>query len=80
MCKQQSMASEEAQLRPALGPLVDLHRSSAAALALLELLLDTGYPDSTHFSHSIRQVYGLKPKDIFAGSRRLAIYAQIAHA
>lgn len=38
--------------------------------------LDTGYPDSTHFSHSIRQVYGLKPSDIFAGSRRLAVYGR----
>ncbi len=43
---------------------------------LAHVAQDTGYPDSTHFSHSIRQVYGLKPKDIFAGSRRLAIYAQ----
>ena len=43
---------------------------------LAHVALDTGYPDSTHFSHSIRQVYGLKPRDIFAGSRRLAIYAQ----
>jgi AraC-like DNA-binding protein len=42
---------------------------------LAHVALDTGYPDSTHFSHSIRQVYGLKPRDIFAGSRRLAIYA-----
>jgi AraC-like DNA-binding protein len=42
---------------------------------LAYVALDTGYPDSTHFSHSIRQVYGLTPKDIFAGSRRLAIYA-----
>ena len=42
---------------------------------LAHVALDTGYPDSTHFSHSIRQVYGLKPKDIFAGSRRMAIYA-----
>lgn len=45
---------------------------------LAHVALDTGYPDSTHFSHSIRQVYGLKPKDIFAGSRRLAIYEQAA--
>jgi len=45
---------------------------------LAHVALDTGYPDSTHFSHSIRQVYGLKPKDIFAGSRRLAIYTQHA--
>jgi AraC-like DNA-binding protein len=43
---------------------------------LAHVAQDTGYPDSTHFSHSIRQVYGLKPRDIFAGSRRLAIYAQ----
>jgi AraC-like DNA-binding protein len=42
---------------------------------LANVALDAGYPDSTHFSHSIRQVYGLKPKDIFAGSRRLAVYA-----
>lgn len=42
---------------------------------LAHLALDTGYPDSTHFSHSIRQIYGLTPRDIFAGSRRLAIYA-----
>jgi len=44
---------------------------------LAYVALDTGYPDSTHFSHSIRQVYGLKPKDIFAGSRRLAIYSHL---
>lgn len=42
---------------------------------LARVAQDTGYPDSTHFSHSIRQVYGLKPSDIFAGSRRLSIYA-----
>lgn len=41
---------------------------------LAHVALDTGYPDSTHFSHSIRQVYGLKPRDIFAGSRKLAVY------
>ncbi|MGO4152499.1 helix-turn-helix domain-containing protein [Cupriavidus sp. YAF13] len=41
---------------------------------LAEVALDTGYPDSTHFSHSIRRVYGLKPRDIFAGSRKLALH------
>jgi AraC-like DNA-binding protein len=41
---------------------------------LTDIALDTGYPDSTHFSHSIRQVYGLKPSDILAGSRRLALH------
>ncbi len=40
---------------------------------LTTVALETGYPDATHFSHSIRQVYGLKPKDIFAGSRRLVM-------
>jgi len=42
---------------------------------LTDVALDLGYPDSTHFSHSIRSVYGLKPKDIFAGSRRLSLIA-----
>ena len=40
---------------------------------LVNVALDTGYPDSTHFSHSIRQVYGLKPRDLFAGSRALTV-------
>jgi hypothetical protein len=40
---------------------------------LTDVALEVGYPDASHFSHSIRQVYGLKPKDIFAGSRRLAV-------
>jgi hypothetical protein len=35
---------------------------------------DICYPDSTHFSHSIRRFYGLKPRAIFSGSRDLAIY------
>jgi AraC-like DNA-binding protein len=47
------------------------HVHSASNLAYVAL--DTGYPDSTHFSHSIRQIYGLKPKDIVAGSRRLRV-------
>ena len=46
--------------------------------SLADLALEIGYPDSTHFSHSIRQVYGLRPKDIFAGSRDLAIVRQDA--
>jgi AraC-like DNA-binding protein len=41
--------------------------------ALVNVALDIGYPDSTHFSHSIRQTFGLKPRDIFAGSRKLRI-------
>lgn len=42
---------------------------------LTDLALNIGYPDASHFSHSIRRVYGLKPKDIFAGSRRLRLYS-----
>lgn len=43
-------------------------------LSLARLARDIGYPDSTHFSHSIRRFYGLKPRAIFVGSRDLAIY------
>ncbi|MBV8925782.1 MAG: helix-turn-helix transcriptional regulator [Bradyrhizobium sp.] len=43
-------------------------------LNLAHLAQDIGYPDSTHFSHSIRRFYGLKPRAIFSGSRDLLIY------
>lgn len=46
------------------------------ANSLVDVALDAGYADSTHFSHSIRQFYGYTPRDIFAGSRRLAVVAQ----
>ena len=51
-------------------------RYANGAPSLTDVALEIGYPDSTHFSHSIRQVYGLRPKDIFAGSRDLAIVRQ----
>jgi AraC-like DNA-binding protein len=41
---------------------------------LAHLAQDIGYPDSTHFSHSIRRFYGLKPRAIFSGSRDLPIF------
>lgn len=44
-----------------------------ATISATEVALDVGYPDSTHFSHSIRKFYGCKPTDIFSGSRRLDI-------
>lgn len=44
---------------------------------LTHLALDTGYPDSTHFSHSIRRVFGLCPRDILAGSRSLTIHKAV---
>lgn len=47
---------------------------------LVNIALDLGYPDSTHFSHAIRQFYGLTPKSIFAGSRKLALYGGSAVA
>ena len=45
--------------------------------SLTDVALGAGYPDSSHFSHSIRQVYGLKPKDIFAGSRKLRVIGPV---
>lgn len=45
-----------------------------ADLNLAHLAQDIGYPDSTHFSHSIRRFYGLQPRAIFSGSRDLAIW------
>jgi AraC-like DNA-binding protein len=44
-----------------------------SACNLTELALDAGYPDSSHFSHSIRRIYGLRPRDMVAGSRKLAV-------
>lgn len=40
---------------------------------LTDLALRIGYPDSTHFSHSIRRIYGLRPRDILTGSRELTV-------
>lgn len=51
----------------ALLPLVATGRN------LTDLALRIGYPDSTHFSHSIRRIYGLRPRDIVTGSRRLTV-------
>ncbi|MGH8516285.1 MAG: helix-turn-helix domain-containing protein [Panacagrimonas sp.] len=51
----------------------------AQEASLVNVALDTGYADSTHFCHSIRQFYGYKPSDIFSGSRRLAVVAQWSH-
>lgn len=44
-----------------------------ADLNLTDIAMETGYSDSSHFSHSIRKIYGLRPKDILAGSRRLTV-------
>jgi AraC-like DNA-binding protein len=47
---------------------------------MAHLALDIGYPDSTHFSHSIRRFYGLQPRAIFSGSRELEIFRSGAAA
>ncbi len=44
---------------------------------LTNIALDVGYPDSTHFSHSIRTVYGLTPRSIFAGCRQLELHRAV---
>ena len=43
---------------------------------LADIAQHTGYPDAAHFSHSIRQVFGLQPREMFAGSRRLSLHAK----
>jgi AraC-like DNA-binding protein len=42
-------------------------------LNLTDIALETGYPDSSHFSHTVRRYWGLTPRDIIAGSRRLSV-------
>lgn len=41
--------------------------------SLTDVALSMGYSDAAYFSNSIRKVFGLTPKDIFSGSRRLVI-------
>lgn len=40
---------------------------------LTHLAQTLGYPDASHFSHTVRQVSGLRPRDIVAGSRELRL-------
>lgn len=44
--------------------------------SLTEIAHRIGYPDSAHFSRSVRQVFGLQPKDVIAGCRRLALHRE----
>lgn len=48
--------------------------SLTAPCNLTQLAMQAGYADSAHFSHSIRRVFGLSPRDIRMGSQRLALY------
>ena len=41
---------------------------------LVCLALNTGYPDSTHFCHSVRQVFGMTPTLLFKSGHRLRMY------
>ena len=43
---------------------------------LAYLALDAGYPDSTHFSHVVRKVYGMTPTVLFKGCRTMRMYGQ----
>jgi AraC-like DNA-binding protein len=40
---------------------------------LSDFALETGYPDATHFCHSIRSAYGLSPREILAIEKHLVI-------
>lgn len=42
-------------------------------LNLTDIALEAGYPDSSHFSRTVRRYWGLTPTDIVAGSRRLVV-------
>jgi len=42
--------------------------------SLTDFALNYGYPDATHFSHSIRRFAGLTPKAIQSGSRKVALF------
>lgn len=55
--------------RRARGFLPHANRTSS----LTDVALSLGYPDSSHFSHSIRKTFGLKPRSIRVGSRDLRV-------
>lgn len=43
---------------------------------LTDIAHSIGYPDSAHFSRSVRQVFGLQPKEFIAGCRSLALHRE----
>lgn len=45
--------------------------------SLTDVALSLGYPDSSHFSHSIRKTYGLQPRSIRIGSQNLKIQSSM---
>ena len=46
---------------------------AAGATRLTDVALGLGYPDSSHFSHSIRRTFGMHPQLMRAGARSLDI-------
>lgn len=49
----------------------------ASTGSLTEIALDSGYADSSHFSHSIRDVFGTSPSEIVTGLRRIHAHRRI---
>jgi AraC-like DNA-binding protein len=47
---------------------------------LTHLALDSGYADSSHFSHSIRGVYGVTPRELVAAARHMPTVTSANHA
>jgi AraC-like DNA-binding protein len=45
---------------------------------LEDVALEIGYPRASYFSHSIRQFFGLNPREMFAASRRLTVMTDAA--
>ena len=43
---------------------------------LTDMALDSGYSDSSHFSNSIRGIYGIKPKELVAAARHMPTVRQ----
>ena len=55
-----------------------LLRYVSQSVNMAEIAQLAGYPDSSHFSHSIRAVFGMSPKDMFEGSRGIDLHSKPA--
>jgi methylphosphotriester-DNA--protein-cysteine methyltransferase len=51
-----------------------LLHSVACGENLTTVAQDLGYSDSAYFSNSIRHFYGLRPRDIMAGSKYIRMF------
>lgn len=52
-----------------------LHANHSSSLT--DVALSLGYPDSSHFSHSIRKTFGLQPRSIRIGSKNLHVVSSV---